>query len=65
MCIRDRNSAMRAMTEQRPALSAASARVHHRQEATEESMRHGHMTAPCAPWRPIPLRSAIKQRSTL
>eukprot|EP00959_Pyramimonas_sp_CCMP1952_P080667 1685574-Pyramimonas_sp.AAC.1 len=26
-------------------------------------MRHVYMTAPCAPWRPIQLRSAIKQRS--
>eukprot|EP00959_Pyramimonas_sp_CCMP1952_P007685 160453-Pyramimonas_sp.AAC.1 len=49
---------MRAIPEQRPALSAASVRVSYRQEAVDERMRHGHQTAPCAARRPIALRSA-------
>eukprot|EP00959_Pyramimonas_sp_CCMP1952_P368177 7712367-Pyramimonas_sp.AAC.1 len=53
------------MTEQHPTLSAPSVRMHYGPEAAEESMRHGHKTAPCVPWRPILLRSAIKQRSAL
>ena len=59
------NSAMYAMTEQRPALIDASVRVHYGQEATEKGARHGQITPPCAPWRPIPLRSASKQRRAI
>ena len=42
------DSAMRAMTEQHPALSVACARMQDKKQAAEEGMRHGQRTAPCA-----------------